>query len=290
LLDELSRQNRRLDSLVVIDNHPDRANKVAVDDYARRSGAPALYLPAAENLGPAGGIELGLQHVLREAGDEDWVVMLDDDNHERASGELADLMSFALKRSSEDPRTAGVGERGGNFSGLRARARRGSKDTEVDYLAGNGCPIYRVGAVRAVGSFAGELFFGLEELEFGLRLRAGGYTLYKAGRPPGATQPVKRPQGRRFVAAGDVDWRRYYSLRNLIVILRRYHRPVTAARVTVTRGIIKPLLSMPFRPRVAASHLALNVRAARDAWSGRLGRRVEPSSSSYEDPGVPVYR
>jgi glycosyltransferase involved in cell wall biosynthesis len=288
LLQRLHSQHHPLDSLVVVDNDPSPANEAVVAEYAKRSQR-VTYLGTAENLGPAGGIALGMLHVLETADDGDWLILFDDDNHELAPSELGDLISFATTCVKVNPRTAGVGQRGGRFSWRRARLRmvpQAAVDragfVEVDYLSGNGLPTYRIGAVRDVGPFARELFFGFDDLEYGLRLRARGYAMYKAGRPAGPVPPPKRPQRLTVIASGPPDWRRYYSLRNLIMILRRNHRPVTAARITLTRGVLKPLVSLPFAPRSAAQQLRLNAAALHHGWTGRGGRWVEPFSEDYD--------
>jgi hypothetical protein len=70
-------------------------------------------------------------------------------------------------------------------------------------------------------------------------------------------------------------------LRNLVAILLAHRHPIVAMRIGVTRGVLKPLMSLPIAPRAATRRLALNISALRDAWNGRLGRRVEPSKTEY---------
>ena len=288
LLNQLASQERHLDSLLVVDNHPDPVNRAVVAEYARQ--APAGYVPAPENLGPAGGIALGMHRVLERANDSDWIVLIDDDMDPLVPGELAGLITFAETCREMDPTTAGIGERGGRFSWTRARGKFVRlQDTDrriVDYLGGNGLPTYRVAAVRDVGPFASEFFFGLDDLEYGLRLRTCGYSLYKVRSPPdrlhtSKTREGKTHEGLGILVSGAPNWRRYYSLRNLILVLCRNHHRLVAARVTLTRGILKPVVSLPVAPRHATRHLAINLRSVRDAWTGRTGRQVEPSPSDY---------
>jgi hypothetical protein len=47
--------------------------------------------------------------------------------------------------------------------------------------------------------------------------------------------------------------------------------------VTVVVAFAKPLANLVRTPRLAVAHLGLGLRASRDGWTGRLGRRVEPS-------------
>jgi GT2 family glycosyltransferase len=132
-----------------------------------------------------------------------------------------------------------------------------------------------------VGPFRPALFFSLDDLEFGLRLRRADWRLY-AYRPPrselwraGRIKRTKRRIGLR-IHLEEPDWRSYYSLRNLIHILRLHHRVGTAVRVTVVRGLLKPVVNLPVAPGRAVRNLRMNVRACGDAWRGRMGRTVEP--------------
>jgi hypothetical protein len=160
----------------------------------------------------------------------------------------------------------------------------------VDSIAGNGFPLYRVGALRQVGTFSPDLFFSHEELDIGLRLRRAGYHLYIDGR-------MLRDR-RRSISLPDVkatrrwrivppNWRTYYSFRNTIHILRLNGSPWVALKISITRGVAKPLLHMPVEPRTAFRALVQNVRAIRDAWSGRLGRTVEPETATLRPGKAP---
>jgi len=281
-LEAISAQTVLPKSLVVIDNAPAPGTESAI-----RSGfAGAEYIAAAENLGPAGGIALGMERILETAGDGDWVVTLDDDDPPTAPTTFSTLLDFAGEMSARDPLIGAVG-----VSGVRFDRRRGQivrvPDAEldgavpVDSIAGNQFPLYAVRAVRAVGPFRRDLFFGFEELEFGLRLRDAGYSLYGHGPMWFARREEEGRLGRDFVpsrALGTLSWRRYYSLRNLVRILCDYGAIAAALRVTVVAGIAKPVANVGRDPWLAMSHLALNIRAVFDGWTRRMGRTVEPGA------------
>src|SRR5207244_290313 len=76
------------------------------------------------------------------------------------------------------------------------------------------------------------------------------------------------------------SWRRYYSLRNLIIILIRSGDRRSAVRIALVVGLLKPLANLPSSPRVAATHIRGNLKAIRDGFGGRLGRRLEPDGST----------
>lgn len=289
MLGRLEVQRRRLDRLVVVDNAPSGTVR---EEVARHPGAASEteYVPAPENLGPAGGIARGMRAVLSDAGDEDWVVLLDDDDPPQDDDALEALERFAMARLRDDPGTAGVGLTGARFDWRRGRPVRMADHAlagpvAVDYLGGNQLPTYRVGVIRAVGPFRDDLFFGFDDLEFGLRVRAAGYGLYVDGE---RWRARRRAVGRLGLEVGpsrklgELSWRRYYSLRNVVWILRFHGRSGTAARVAATAGLGKPLLHLVPSPGPAMAHLRLNARACLDGWRGRLGRTVEPDVRAAE--------
>lgn len=291
MLDRLAAQQRPLDTLVVVDNDPAESARPSVEGLAGAgddavAGAPGpsiTYLAAGANLGPAGGIALGMRAVLRHASDDDWVVSLDDDDPPGWPDLLARLEAVGDRVRAGDPRVGAVGMVGGRFSARRARAVR-VPDGEltgavpVDWIAGNQFPVYSVAALRAVGVFDERLFFGFEELDYGLRLGAAGYNVYvdgdlwrrereRAGRLGLDPTPAR--------GLDQVHWRRYYSLRNMIYILRKQHEGRGALRLAA-RSLAKPVANLPRQPRNALRHLGLNARAIADAYRGRMGLTVEP--------------
>jgi GT2 family glycosyltransferase len=281
----LSGQVRVLDELVVVDNGP-TAETEGIVRGAVGAASKITYVAMAENAGFPGALAAGIEGLLEGATDDDWIAVLDDDDPPDRDDAFADLMTFAEAMVVRDPRTAAVGLRGARFDwrrGLLTRVSTHELDDAVlvDCIAGNALPFYRVGAIRAVGTFWPPLFFSHEELELGLRLERAGYVLYAHGvrwkeRRTAASRPdVVAEERWRLLQP---NWRSYYSLRNAIFILRTNDRRGVALRVSVTRGILKPLTHLPVAPRMAVRALVLNMRACGDAWRGRLGRRVEPKT------------
>ena len=266
---------------MVVDNAPSAEGRQIV-----RSVVPgAEYVPASGNLGPAGGIAAGMELLLPEA-DDDWIVTLDDDDPPVDVAVFATLMDYAADVAKRDPMVAGVGVEGQRFDRRRGRivwvpddALVG--DVSVDYIGGDFFPCYSVRAIRAVGTFRRDLFFGFDDLEYGLRMRTAGYSLYASGPVFCASRAANGDLGKDLVPSrslGKLTWRRYYSLRNLVRILRDLGWFAAALRVTIVVGIAKPLANLLVDPRLALGHLWLNARACFDAWTGRMGRTVEPVS------------
>jgi len=281
MLASLAAQTRPLDDLVVVDND----NDPTTQEIVRTTTPGAEYVPVTENLGPAGGIALGMRRLLERACDRDWLVTLDDDNPPVDNTTFATLCEFADAMSGRVPPTAAVGLGGARFDRRKGQMVR-IDDTQlrgavaVDYIPGNQYPLYSVTAVRAVGPFRADLFFGFEELEYGLRLRDAGFALFCHG----PTWQARRAAYERLATPlapsrtlNALTWRRYYALRNLICILRDCGATPAALRVTLITGFAKPLVNQPLRPRQAFRHLHQNARACRDAWMRRMGRVMEPT-------------
>lgn len=289
-LEELARQTRPLDLLIIVDNEGNPSTEALV----RGAGSSVEYLSLPDNEGFCGGVAAGMRYALRSATDDDWIVVLDDDDPPRFVDALERLHRFAEGMRRSDPRTAAVGISGGGFDWRKGTLRRipdaalrGS--VAVEHLASNNLPLFRVGAVREVGTYSAELFFGFEELEYGRRLLNTGHTLYGHGElwiesrhRAGRIGHVLRPS----MGLDAPTWRDYYSLRNLIFILRRFGHPWTAIRVTLERGLAKPLWNLPRHPSWAARRLRVNAAAIRDGWAGHLGKRVEPDGSMREGKAV----
>lgn len=281
--ERLAEQSDLLDHLVVVDNAPSDRSRAAVRDAALCARGPVEHLEMRENTGFTGGVAAGMRHVLERADDRDLIVVLDDDDPIPYDSTLADLREFFEEMSTRDPTTAGVAITGGRFDWRRGQIRR-VPDREldgpvaVDHLAGNQVAHYLVEAVRDAGTFHAPLFFGLSELEFGLRVTRAGYHLYAHGE---IWRRRREELGRLGIDGGPswrlapINWRRYYVLRNSIYMLRRFERNATASRVALA-NVAKPLLNLPLQPALAARHLIMNVRACVDGWAGRMGRRVEP--------------
>ena len=281
-LGALDSQTRRLDGLLVVDNSTSEETQRVLDSV--QLGLNLTSVRSPENLGFAGGVRLGMERLLEELSDDDWIVVLDDDDPPASRAAFERLEAFAHERLASDPHTAVVGIHGGRFDLSKGRIGRVQDDelvdvVELDYIGGNGLPCYLVRALREVGLFSEDIFFGLSEVEHGVRLRAAGRSIYADGR---MWREARVQAGRLGVAGkpsiglGDAGWRRYYTLRNLLYILRRAGRWRTAVKVTAVVLIGKPLLNIFVSPRAGWQHLTIGLAAARDGWMGRWGRTREP--------------
>jgi rhamnopyranosyl-N-acetylglucosaminyl-diphospho-decaprenol beta-1,3/1,4-galactofuranosyltransferase len=150
----------------------------------------------------------------------------------------------------------------------------------VDYLAGNHFPMYRCSVVRDVGFFDRRLFFGFEEGEYGLRLRRAGCSLYVSGelcREGRVRHDELDLGGRMRTPDNRAAWRRYYSVRNITLLARRYGR-VTAPFLVAAAGAAKGVLALT-RSRRPVREVLLPLRGAGAGLMNRSGRTVDPGSA-----------
>lgn len=280
-LRRLATQTRPLTTLTVVDNDADPAVKHLVEGPLGEAAAThgVRYVAAPGNPGPAGGFSIGIDEVLRrDPAPSDLVVLLDDNDPPRTDDVFADTVAVLADLRATHPDVGGVGCWGAAL-GKRGRLRMATEPVPVpvDYLAGGACPHYTVEALQATGGPDPDLFFGFEELDLGRSIGRAGFRLWSSGlaRQHGWAEMMTRTRASARVSTP--TWRRYYSTRNLIVVLRKDHRTFDAAFVSIVAGLGKPLVNLVRHPRAAWATLRLTTPAVAHAWTGRSGRRVDPT-------------
>lgn len=278
-LDAVLRQTRPPDSILVVDN--------AADDAVRDHVTPlegVHYLAMPENAGPAGAVAAGMASLLERASPEDWLLLIDDDDPPRSESVVAEILEAALRAPLD---VAAVGRSGSRYDPRSGALERlpdhelqdeTEEFSEVDVIGSGHLPLYRVRAVEEIGLFDPDLFFGFEELDFGLRLRRAGWRMVTLRRIKlrgreltGRLGYGARPPSRRKVSR----WRSYYSARNQVLIARRYGRwtaPLVATLRIALGGAIHALA-----PR-STGHIGTRLRGLRHGWRGVVGRTVDPES------------
>ena len=287
-IESILAQSRSPDVLIVVDNGSSRRTAAVVRASSARAPFPIRYVDAGTNRGPAGAMRIAMEIAAADGGKEDWLLRMDDDRPLEPGNIVERLLDFALEVSEMDPMVGGVGLAGSRLDFRTGRLFKpplvpGQRWAHVDYLATNYLPLFRLTGVHHVGPFREELFFGWTEIEYGLRLRRAGFNLYRYDELVNARTPSSRTV--RIEAA---DWRRYYSIRNQVYVLRAFGHPWAGIWAGCLGGIVKPLLNMPMRPRLGMASLKLGTRGVLDGWHGRLGMRVDPDE--WLDPETELAR
>jgi rhamnopyranosyl-N-acetylglucosaminyl-diphospho-decaprenol beta-1,3/1,4-galactofuranosyltransferase len=241
-VDAVAGQSHPPDGVLVIDN--DHLAKAVVAD---RPGVEIVE--TGDNLGPAGGYELGFAMAVERGADAIWTV--DDDVRpdpaclERLLGELS---------------------RGDALIPLQRKPDR----VRGHPPSWNGA-LFAADAVRAVGYPRGDLFFWAEDTEYFSRLRGAGYRI----RPvPEAVvfhaNPEDRPRG------STRDWRLYYEVRNALYVRLRLRRLSAKGVWRALRGTGGKLGAIVLLEPHKARSLRLWAMGVRDFLRGRLGKVVRP--------------
>lgn len=270
VLDSLAEQTRRPARILVVDN--DSANDTRVMCESHQLSASLTYLAPRENEGPAGGAVRAMDWALAGA-TASWLLRIDDDRPLPSRTFLESLCERADRLVAIDPRTGAVGLDGASWDWrwCRLRVRPDRDPVAVDYLRTSHFPLYRLDMVREVGTFRADLFFGVTEVEYGLRIGRHGWTQWAVGQRPPAVQRGNR-------ADRLTDWRRYYSIRNTVVVLEDYGRPVSAWRIGISRAVLRPLVELIRSPSSSFVGARLGLRALRDARARRMGQVIDPGT------------
>lgn len=278
-------QSRPPRRVLVMDNDP----AASALDVAKRLSAEGFLVDhrnLGENRGPAGAAAAALSE-LHSDGTE-WALWIDDDDPPGRHDDLERLL--AMIPTAPRP-LAMIGAVGHRWSWSTGRVVR-TPDVdlvpgplEVDYVAGGCQPIINVPAAAAVGYPDARLFFGLEELEFCLRLRRAGYLIVVDGqlmrdrREAAGRLELKRhwmPVASEWAS----PWRQYYSTRNYIFFTRTtFARPDLAASWAF-RSLAKAIAGTVRHPRQGVTIAAAQLRGIRDGYLSRMGKTEAPVEKS----------
>ncbi|UDY33924.1 glycosyltransferase [Dermatobacter hominis] len=274
----LAAQTAPPDELLVLDNGDPEPTAAVLADVP--TPFPVRHVPLGDNLGPAGALARGARLVSDRLGPGDWVLLLDDDDPPEGPTDLERLREFATSSLAADPMTGAVGEVGARLDrrGRTVRPRDeelGAERVQVDYLGGGVLPMYSTGAVRATGLTDPDLFFGFDDLELGLRLQDAGFHLWAHGPATHRRRERDGRLGRPPAAAPETPWRRYYSTRNLVLVLRR-RRDGRGALLAALRALAGSVGTTVRGGGQGLAHLRMTVRGVGDGYRGRAGRRVDP--------------
>ena len=161
----------------------------------------------------------------------------------------------------------------------------------VDAISGNQHLILRAELVAKVGLPDSRLFFGLEELEYCLRIRAAGYRLLVDGdlmREYRARSGHLRRRRRRLIVphcSYASIWRQDDSTRNYIFAMTRTFQHPELARRELFKAIGRTCFSWARGPRYGSAFTRLQIRGVVDGYLGRMGRTVIPTPKVRERHG-----
>jgi hypothetical protein len=159
----------------------------------------------------------------------------------------------------------------------------------VDMIGGGQQFILRKEIVAKVGLPDSRFFFGLDDLEYCLRIRTAGYRLLVNGDVMRECRAkwgrLQRRRGRALLPRHSHDsiWRQYYSTRNYIFAMNRTFGHPELARRELFKAIARTCCSWGRGPRYGFAFTKLQLRGVVDGYLGHMGRTVIPTPKYRSD-------
>jgi GT2 family glycosyltransferase len=214
------------EKLLIVDNDPEQSAQSVLSEL---EGLPIEYHSVGYNSGPAGGAYEGLKHLFEQG--YQWVLWLDDDDPPRFEDQLEVLVSNVIRNQhvTNLGMTGSVGQLYSNKKGEIIRISDEmlvpGNDIEVDQIAGNMFPFVSRKVFEAGVLPDSQLFFGFEDLDFGLRVQNAGFKIIISGKEMYRHREFSgRLNFKRSVYTEkqvSTLWREYYGMRALVKILTR---------------------------------------------------------------------
>jgi GT2 family glycosyltransferase len=278
-LDSLVRIQRSDVGIICVDNGSTDGSAQAV----RERFPNVALIEAGENLGYAGGNNLGLRHALRRGAR--WIVLVNNDatvaedvieGFEYALGERsrAGLLAGKVYFADRPSTISFAGQRVSTLLGYSGRPRGyGRQDrprywqvTKTDRAIGALMAISRE-AIEAVGMLDEDLFAYVEDVDLALRVRSAGFEIVFA---PGARAWHWGAASTGGAAASTHTL--YYGVRNTVTVLER-HRPLGWAGNRLRRGSIVATFALAALTR---SNRCASLAAVREGIGDARSRNLGP--------------
>jgi rhamnosyltransferase len=263
----------QVSQIVVVDNTP--GDTAWANDPSIRSLQNLRWIGQGENRGIAHALNRGLE-AAEEAGDE-WMVTFDQDTVIEP-GFVDRLLEAALAAPPRE-RAAMIapalpGDGGG--AGLARVARAITSGA-----------LARVDAVRAVGAYREDLFIDYVDFDLCSRLRRAGHHILRHGgvvlRHAIGTPRASEVLGLRVITSNHAPVRRYYKIRNRVVMVREHF---AAEPAWMTRQIFSTfweVAKIAIFEDERAPKLRMMARGLADGLRGRMGSFEQ--ASRRDGPG-----
>lgn len=279
-------QTRPPEKLLIVDNsHSDNTERL----ISQLSDSRLAYFRMGYNGGPAGAAKVGMQILAREG--FEWIYWGDDDDPPRVINAFEILLSIPGRINEK--KIGALGLMGNRFNFKKGAFSRIPNEelkgiVEVDSIAGNNTLIINGQAALKCALPDQRLFFGLEELDYCLSLKGGGYKLFidgdmyfllkKTANKHLANSEVSDYRHLSFDVRRESLWREYYSIRNLIFLLIYKRKNYRTAIFVIIKFLVKVVIS--FRRGVNFGYVygKTTLQAIIDALRGKMGKTIEPGS------------
>lgn len=283
-IEQILQQTYPPDLILVVDNGCSKETECIVEAFSNRI---LQYKAMEDNLGPAGAIAYALQWLQKEG--YEWIYWGDDDDPPYLPDTFERLLRIAIE--NHGPTIGGVGVVGAKWDWIKGEIKRlpdlaltGTID--VDVIGGGQQFIVNKKVIEQIGVPNASFFFGLDDIEYCLRIKQAGYRLLADGN---LMHEGRTRTGRlNFTAKTSIlprlsykhIWRQYYTTRNYIFMMQNtFNRPDLARREMI-KSIGRATTSWSFGPTYGNHFTQLQIRGVMDGYQGRMGRTVSTSPKS----------
>ena len=275
-IDKLLAQSIPPEKILIIDNSISSKTQDCFTDY---KNPKVEYFRVGRNLGPAGAAKIGLERLAQEG--YKWIYWGDDDDPPFFN----DNFEVLLKMADSIPDCGCVGAVGQFFDRKKGLIVRVPDEElqkngvlKVDTIAGNMSKIINANVVLKNKVLPDEnLFFGMEELDYDLRMQKAGYNLYIDRSMYLRYRLQSNHIGKNVKRGLKKDsirmQRDYYSTRNGLFIFKK-NGLILALLINIFRIIYKMITSFKYGSNYGKRYSKYLWRALRHFLKGKKGRVV----------------
>lgn len=275
-IDKLLVQSLPPEKILIIDNSITSKTQEFFSNY---KNPKVEYFRVGKNLGPAGAAKIGLERLAQEG--YKWIYWGDDDDPPF----FKDNFEVLLKMADSIPDCGCVGAVGQFFNkknGLIERVideeLQKTGELKVDTIAGNMSKIVKANVVLKNKVLPDEsLFFGMEELDYDLRIQKAGYNLYVDRSMYLRYRTQSNHLGKNVKRGLKKDsgrmQRDYYSTRNGLTIFKK-NGLILALLINIFRIFYKMVTSFKYGSNYGKRYSGYLWRALRHFLKGKKGRVV----------------
>jgi glycosyltransferase involved in cell wall biosynthesis len=279
-INKLFTQSYPPEKLLIIDNSDSETTYLLIKELR---DSRIVYHRTGSNIGPAGASKIGLEILANEG--YDWIYWGDDDDPPHFNHVFKTLLDTAKKVNN----VGVVGAVGNKFNKKNGTVLRtldqelqGNGYLEVDVIAGNVSMIVSKEVVKRGVLPDPRLFLNVEEYDFCLRAKSKGFniivdcTIFKQYREfKGRLGLPQRPKS--VFPKYSVLWRRYYSTRNTIYILRKNEKSLIGALNVSTRAFVKMILGFKNGWNYGTCNFSMEAKGIYHGWRSIMGITVQPN-------------
>jgi GT2 family glycosyltransferase len=264
--------------ILVVDNGSNNESRELINDL---KNTRISHYSVGNNSGPAGGAYWGMK-LLFDMG-FDWVLWVDDDDPPKFDNLIEEL--FDIVHCNDSSFLGMVGSVGERFDRKKGKIVRFNDEQltgflEVDTISGNMFPLVSKRTFDKGILPYKNLFFGFEDLDFGLSIKRAGLKIITSGHlhlkhreVSGRLNLKKKKSFKRSIYS---IWREYYSVRSLIYILLHKEKSFIGALSCITRNLIKSVLVFRYGFSYGKKLCRMILLGLFDGLFKRMGMRITP--------------